>query len=122
MDMIANFDSNIYSHHGARGTRHPREFAGDGTWEHCGPKSAKTLQQKAARSLDLWSELELESQKENPGRKVMREPELSWKTLAAPGSLFVPVAGVCWFIWVYGVNDLILMNAFLLPIFSVPLH
>jgi hypothetical protein len=62
------------------------------------------------------------SQKENPGKKVMREPELSWKTLAALGSLFVPVAGVCWFIWIYGVNDLILMNGFLLPIFSVPLR
>jgi hypothetical protein len=47
----------------------PREFARDGTWEHCGPKRLKTLQQKAARSLDLWSELELEVKKKIRGKK-----------------------------------------------------
>jgi hypothetical protein len=32
-------------------------------WEHCGPKSANTLQRKAVRSMN---ELELEGQKGNP--------------------------------------------------------
>ncbi len=48
------------------------------------------------------------------GRQILRQmirrnsgrpPEKSsWKTLLALGSLFLPILGVCWFIWVYGVN------------------
>jgi hypothetical protein len=46
-------------------------FVAPHNWEHCGPKSAKPCRGKP---FDLWNELELESQKGNPGLEVFNFP------------------------------------------------